>query len=40
MVLTTGGALVASVPPILLLTLGVAGVFGLQTGFTAANGRE
>ena len=36
MVLTTGGALVASVPPILLLTLGVAGVFGLQTGFTAA----
>ena len=36
MVLTTGGALVASVPPILLLTLGVAGVFGVQTGFTAA----
>ena len=36
MVLTTGGALVASVPPILLVTLGVAGVFGLQTGFTAA----
>jgi len=36
MLLTTGGALVASVPPILLLTLGVAGVFRLQTGFTAA----
>lgn len=36
MVLNTGVALVASVPPILLLTLGVAGVFRVETGFTAA----
>ncbi len=36
LLLSTGGALVAAVPPILLLMLGAAGVFSLQTGFTAA----
>ena len=30
------GGLVASVPPVFLLMLGVAGVIGLQTGFTLA----
>ena len=34
--LGTGGALVAAVPPILVLGLGVTGVVSLQTGFTAA----
>lgn len=36
MMLSTGGALVAAVPPILLLMLGVTGAFSLQTGFTTA----
>ena len=36
LMLGTGGALVAAVPPILVLGLGVTGVVSLQTGFTAA----